>query len=234
MGFVCTQLWLHSSAEFNVLFIRRLPKRPMPLLFSTFFLHRCPPGHMTRESPSGKVCIYTLCASRPCRHGTCVAHSPSRYSCLCSDGYRGRHCEVALAVFHDDDSLSLSSMFAISICVMAFLGSYVDYVLFYMWWPDVLSPPVSSHLFCISSRCLWVFYSPFMTCNISYFITSTAVFAGWNLLTEAYFAAVLIFWVVPSGDASMGSRWKRETNLYSGRGAENWAHCASRWFMEML
>lgn len=88
---------------------------------------------MTRESSSGKVCIYTLCAGRPCRHGTCVAHSPSRYSCLCSDGYRGRHCEVALAVFQDDDSLSLSSMFAISICVMAFLGSYVDYVLFYTW-----------------------------------------------------------------------------------------------------
>lgn len=98
-------------------------------------LPRCPPGHMTRESSSGRVCVYTLCASRPCRHGTCVAHSPSRYSCLCSEGYRGRHCEVALAVLHSEDgnSLSLSSMFAISICVMAFLGSYVDYVLFNVW-----------------------------------------------------------------------------------------------------
>uniref|UniRef100_A0A673BER3 Uncharacterized protein n=1 Tax=Sphaeramia orbicularis TaxID=375764 RepID=A0A673BER3_9TELE len=96
---------------------------------------RCPPGHMTKESSSGKVCVYTLCASRPCRHGTCVAHSPSRYSCHCSQGYRGRHCEVTLAMFHNEDSnsLSLSSMFAISICVMAFLGSYADYVLFYLW-----------------------------------------------------------------------------------------------------
>uniref|UniRef100_A0A671TFB6 Neural-cadherin-like n=1 Tax=Sparus aurata TaxID=8175 RepID=A0A671TFB6_SPAAU len=86
-------------------------------------------------SSVGKVCVYTLCASRPCRHGTCVAHSPSRYSCRCSEGYRGRHCEVTLAMFHNEDnnSLSLSSMFAISICVMAFLGSYVDYVLFYLW-----------------------------------------------------------------------------------------------------
>lgn len=106
-----------------------------------FSLHRCPPGHMTKESSSGKVCVYTLCASRPCRHGTCVAHSPSRYSCHCSEGYRGRHCEVTLAMFHNEDSntLSLSSMFAISICVMAFLGSYVDYVLFYLWWPNAVS-----------------------------------------------------------------------------------------------
>lgn len=90
---------------------------------------------MTKETSVGKVCVYTLCASRPCRHGTCVAHSPSRYSCHCSEGYRGRHCEVTLAMFHnvDGNSLSLSSMFAISICVMAFLGSYVDYVLFYLW-----------------------------------------------------------------------------------------------------
>lgn len=89
---------------------------------------------MTKESSVGKLCVYTLCASRPCRHGTCVAHSPSRYSCHCSEGYRGRHCEVTLAMFHEDsNSLSLSSMFAISICVMAFLGSYVDYVLFYLW-----------------------------------------------------------------------------------------------------
>uniref|UniRef100_A0A665V8C9 Uncharacterized protein n=1 Tax=Echeneis naucrates TaxID=173247 RepID=A0A665V8C9_ECHNA len=78
--------------------------------------------------------VLTDASSRPCRHGTCVAHSPSRYSCQCSEGYRGRHCEVTLAMFHEDsNSLSLSSMFAISICVMAFLGSYVDYVLFYLW-----------------------------------------------------------------------------------------------------
>ncbi|XP_014325808.1 neural-cadherin-like [Xiphophorus maculatus] len=96
---------------------------------------RCPPGHMTRETSSGRVCIYTLCASRPCRHGTCVAHSPSRYSCHCSEGYRGRHCEVALAVFHSEDSssLSLSSMFAISICVMAFLVLMLGLFLYSCW-----------------------------------------------------------------------------------------------------
>uniref|UniRef100_A0A8C2WX51 Neural-cadherin-like n=1 Tax=Cyclopterus lumpus TaxID=8103 RepID=A0A8C2WX51_CYCLU len=101
--------------------------------------HHCSPPlvcvDLWRHYECRCLCVYTLCASRPCRHGTCVAHSPSRYSCRCSEGYRGRHCEVTLAMFHNEDgnSLSLSSMFAISICVMAFLGSYVDYVLFYLW-----------------------------------------------------------------------------------------------------
>ncbi|XP_015226620.1 PREDICTED: neural-cadherin-like [Cyprinodon variegatus] len=96
---------------------------------------RCPAGHMTKETSVGRVCIYTLCASRPCRHGTCVAHSPSRYSCHCSEGYRGRHCEVALAVFYSEDSnsLSLSSMFAISICVMAFLVLMLGLFLYSCW-----------------------------------------------------------------------------------------------------
>ncbi|KAF7224845.1 neural-cadherin [Nothobranchius furzeri] len=96
---------------------------------------RCPPGHMTKESSSGRVCIYTLCASRPCHHGTCVAHSPSRYSCHCSEGFRGRHCEVALVAFHGEDSnsLSLSSMFAISICVMAFLVLMLGLFLYSCW-----------------------------------------------------------------------------------------------------
>lgn len=138
-------------------------------LYDFLFCFRCPPGHMTKETSQGKVCVYTLCASRPCRHGTCVAHSPSRYSCHCSKGYRGRHCEVTLAMFHNEDnSLSLSSMFAISICVMAFLGSYVDYVLFYLWWlSDVsISHPCAFaalilHLDLIASPCNMVVFHSF-------------------------------------------------------------------------
>ncbi|XP_051916309.1 neural-cadherin-like [Hippocampus zosterae] len=96
---------------------------------------RCPPGHITKESSSGKACVYTLCASRPCRYGTCVAHSPSRYTCRCNEGYRGRHCEVTLGMFHNEDgnSLSLSSMFAISICVMAFLVLMLGLFLYSCW-----------------------------------------------------------------------------------------------------
>ncbi|XP_034032883.1 neural-cadherin-like [Thalassophryne amazonica] len=110
----------------------------LPLVCVDLWRHhecRCPPGHMTKESSLGKVCVYTLCASRPCRHGTCVPHSPSRYSCHCSEGYRGRHCEVTLAMFYNEDntSLSLSSMFAISICVMAFLVLMLGLFLYSCW-----------------------------------------------------------------------------------------------------
>ncbi|XP_055789881.1 neural-cadherin-like [Salvelinus fontinalis] len=96
---------------------------------------RCPPGHMMKENASGKVCVYTLCASRPCRHGICVVHSPSKYSCHCSEGYRGRHCEVSLALYHNDDdnTLSLSSAFAISICVLAFLVLMLGLFLYSCW-----------------------------------------------------------------------------------------------------
>ncbi|KAJ8002926.1 hypothetical protein DPEC_G00164040 [Dallia pectoralis] len=96
---------------------------------------RCPPGHITKETSSGTVCVYTLCASRPCRHGTCVAHSPAKYSCHCSEGYRGRHCEVTLALYHDDgeNTLSLSSAFAISTCVLAFLVLMLGLFLYSCW-----------------------------------------------------------------------------------------------------
>lgn len=132
-GFIFTVCSLGQKSALHL--TDMLPSAGLLFTLLSPFLHRCPPGHMTKETSVGKVCVYTLCASRPCRHGTCVAHSPSRYSCHCSEGYRGRHCEVTLAMFHNEDgnSLSLSSMFAISICVMAFLGSYVDYVLFYLW-----------------------------------------------------------------------------------------------------
>uniref|UniRef100_A0A3Q4H9I0 Putative neural-cadherin 2-like n=1 Tax=Neolamprologus brichardi TaxID=32507 RepID=A0A3Q4H9I0_NEOBR len=91
--------------------------------------HHCSPPlvcvDLWRHHECRCICVYTLCASRPCRHGTCVAHSPSRYSCRCSEGYRGRHCEVTLAMFHEDsNSLSLSSMFAISILLMLGLFLY--------------------------------------------------------------------------------------------------------------
>lgn len=86
---------------------------------------RCPPGHMVKANSTGKFCVYTLCASRPCHRGTCVAQSPSKFTCHCPEGYRGRHCEVTLAIYRDDVGLSFSSLFAICICFMALLGNYV-------------------------------------------------------------------------------------------------------------
>ncbi|XP_068812246.1 neural-cadherin isoform X1 [Struthio camelus] len=93
----------------------------------------CPPGHMITENASGKHCVYTACAKRPCNYGTCVSQSPTKFRCDCPDGYAGRNCEVTLAIFHKDAGLSFSSVFAICICFLALLGSYGNYILYYLW-----------------------------------------------------------------------------------------------------
>ncbi|XP_042196330.1 neural-cadherin [Callorhinchus milii] len=84
---------------------------------------RCPPGQKSMENTTGnRNCIYSLCADKPCHHGsTCIVQSPSRFSCHCPEGYTGRHCEISLAIYHDDIGLSFSSMFAICICFLALL-----------------------------------------------------------------------------------------------------------------
>ncbi|XP_077376416.1 neural-cadherin isoform X1 [Festucalex cinctus] len=94
---------------------------------------RCPPGHMIRVNGSRKSCVYTLCATRPCHRGTCVAQSPSKFTCHCPDGHRGRLCETALAVYSDDVGLSFSSLFAICICFMALLVLLLGIFLYTRW-----------------------------------------------------------------------------------------------------
>ncbi len=84
---------------------------------------------MVKANSTGKFCMYTLCASRPCHRGTCVAQSPSKFTCHCPEGFRGQHCEVTLAIYRDDVGLSFSSLFAICICFMALLGIYIQHVL---------------------------------------------------------------------------------------------------------
>uniref|UniRef100_A0A8C4YYS6 Si:ch211-186j3.6 n=1 Tax=Gadus morhua TaxID=8049 RepID=A0A8C4YYS6_GADMO len=85
---------------------------------------RCPAGHMIRVNGTRKSCVYTLCATHPCHRGTCVAHSPSKYTCHCPDGFRGHRCETTLPVYREDVGLSFSSLFAICICFMALLGEF--------------------------------------------------------------------------------------------------------------
>lgn len=82
---------------------------------------------MIQVNGTKKSCVYTLCATRPCHRGTCVAQSPSKFTCHCPEGYRGRHCETTLAVYRDDVGLSFSSLFAICICFMALLGRLSTY-----------------------------------------------------------------------------------------------------------
>ena len=79
---------------------------------------------MIRVNGTRKSCVYTLCATHPCHQGTCVAHSPSKYTCHCPDGFRGHRCETTLPVYREDVGLSFSSLFAICICFMALLGEF--------------------------------------------------------------------------------------------------------------
>ncbi|KAK1161935.1 neural-cadherin-like [Acipenser oxyrinchus oxyrinchus] len=94
---------------------------------------RCPTGHILMENSTGKFCVFTLCANRPCHHGTCIAQSPSKFSCHCPEGYTGRHCEITLAIYHDDVGLSFSSMFAICICFLALLVLLFGIFLWTRW-----------------------------------------------------------------------------------------------------
>nr|XP_057932731.1 neural-cadherin isoform X2 [Doryrhamphus excisus] len=94
---------------------------------------RCPPGHMVRVNGSRKWCVYTLCATRPCHRGTCVPHSPSKFTCHCPEGHRGRLCETTLAVYRDDVGLSFSSLFAICICFMALVVLLLGIFLYTRW-----------------------------------------------------------------------------------------------------
>ncbi|XP_074957551.1 neural-cadherin-like isoform X3 [Phalacrocorax aristotelis] len=93
----------------------------------------CPPGHMMMENATGRQCVYTACAKRPCNYGTCISQSPTKFQCHCPDGYTGHNCEITLAIFHKDTGLSFSSVFAICICFLALLGSYGNYILYYLW-----------------------------------------------------------------------------------------------------
>ena len=38
------------------------------------------------------------CQAAPCRHGTCLASSPSAYACKCHPGYSGKRCEYLTTV----------------------------------------------------------------------------------------------------------------------------------------
>ncbi|XP_029949454.1 neural-cadherin-like [Salarias fasciatus] len=94
---------------------------------------RCPPGHMIRVNGTKKSCVYTLCATRPCHRGTCVAQSPTKFTCHCPEGFRGRHCETTLAIYREDVGLSFSSLFAICICFMALLVLLLGIFLYTRW-----------------------------------------------------------------------------------------------------
>lgn len=108
-------------------------------LYPTLVFCRCPPGHMISVNGTKKSCVYTLCAMRPCHRGTCVAQSPSKFTCHCPEGYRGHRCETTLAIYREDVGLSFSSLFAICICFMALLGKSCKCTACYAYLSDCIT-----------------------------------------------------------------------------------------------
>ncbi|XP_078524924.1 neural-cadherin-like [Lissotriton helveticus] len=93
----------------------------------------CAEGTIMVVNATGRHCVPTPCAKRPCKHGTCVAPSPTKFSCHCPKGYVGRKCEIMLAVFHTDGGLSFRSMFTICVCFSALLVLIVGVFLWNRW-----------------------------------------------------------------------------------------------------
>ncbi|KAG8437377.1 hypothetical protein GDO86_008174 [Hymenochirus boettgeri] len=83
----------------------------------------CTPGYLLVENGTKQHCVYTECAMAPCKHGTCIAHSPTDYSCHCSKGYVGSKCDIFLQIF--DLTLGFNTLFAIGIscfCLIAVIA----------------------------------------------------------------------------------------------------------------
>lgn len=166
-------------------------------------LFSCPPGHMIMENATGRQCVYTACAKRPCNYGTCISQSPTKFQCHCPDGYTGRNCEITLAIFHKDTGLSFSSMFAICICFLALLGSYGNYILYYLWWTHL---SILSWIVFISSSC-WKklsflmetslglhFFAMVSAPSLTYFSSPCAYIVKWINICELWKVfAVVIF-----------------------------------------
>ncbi|XP_025072404.1 neural-cadherin-like isoform X1 [Alligator sinensis] len=114
---------------------RNNPCRQQFICVDLWMMHECscPPGHMIMENATGRHCVYTACAKRPCNFGTCISQSPTKFRCHCPDGYTGHNCEITLAIFHKDAGLSFSSMFAICICFLTLLVLFCGVFLWTRW-----------------------------------------------------------------------------------------------------
>ncbi|KAM4614092.1 neural-cadherin-like [Discoglossus pictus] len=87
----------------------------------------CPSGYMLIENATGPHCIYTTCANRPCKNGTCIPQSPTEFVCHCAAGYVGKRCDVLLQT--SDPGLGFSSLFTICLSFLALIVLIVGAVL---------------------------------------------------------------------------------------------------------
>lgn len=90
----------------------------------TSLLHRCPDGQVTLTDASGQQsCRPSPCGPASCRNGgVCQATSADSFRCRCQEGFRGQRCERGQVRGHQLAALSPSSILAISMCLLLFLG----------------------------------------------------------------------------------------------------------------
>ncbi|MGH0160427.1 UNVERIFIED_CONTAM: hypothetical protein FKN15_039322 [Acipenser sinensis] len=89
---------------------------------------RCPSGQVpVVDNVSGlQQCAPSPCVPLTCHNGgTCIAQSLKSFSCRCTEGYKGQRCEISQVKTGKAATLSPSSILAISMCLLVFLGILV-------------------------------------------------------------------------------------------------------------
>ncbi|KAJ0066520.1 hypothetical protein NL108_014275, partial [Boleophthalmus pectinirostris] len=88
---------------------------------------RCPGSQMLLSDSSGRQrCVPSPCRPTSCRHGSvCQPLSADHFLCRCPDGVKGHRCELGSLRGHRTAALSPSSILAISMCLLVFLGVLV-------------------------------------------------------------------------------------------------------------
>ncbi|KAK7877736.1 hypothetical protein WMY93_030550 [Mugilogobius chulae] len=88
---------------------------------------RCPGSQMLLSDSSGRQrCVPSPCRPSSCRHGAvCQPLSAEHFLCRCPEGVKGHRCELGSLRGHLTSALSPSSILAISMCLLVFLGVLV-------------------------------------------------------------------------------------------------------------
>ncbi|XP_069777942.1 neural-cadherin isoform X2 [Narcine bancroftii] len=85
---------------------------------------RCPVGQVSVISNETGLedCAMSPCGAWTCWNGaTCVTQAPHLFACHCAEGYRGQQCEISMVTLGIPVGLNISSILAISICLILLL-----------------------------------------------------------------------------------------------------------------
>lgn len=88
---------------------------------------RCPSSQLLLSGSSGRQrCVPSPCRPFSCRYGAvCQPLSAEHFLCRCPEGVKGHRCELGSIRGHRMAVLSPSSILAVSMCLLVFLGVLV-------------------------------------------------------------------------------------------------------------